>query len=337
MAAQAQAAAPAANARPVAQAQVAIEALSRAHAAVVGVRVTAAEGARSIATLGPQRQGSGVVIGADGLILTIGYLMLEAQTIEIITQDNKALPAVAVGYDIATGFGLVRPLLPLAGVQPVRLGSPQQLVPGEPLMASVGATADGESADVSMTRLVGQRAFTGSWEYHIDGALFTSPPVSAGSGNHSGAALFNQSGELQGIGSLLVMDAAGGSRRQPGNMFVPVDLLKPILSELQQSGSSSASHRPWLGLTSTDQGGRVQIVRVSEGSPAQTAGLQAGDVVLSVDDSKVTTLEAFYKKLWDRPTPVAPVKLTVLQGADIRTLMVTPTDRMQTLQKPSGI
>ena len=180
-----------------------LEAMNKANAAVVGIRVTAVADARSAETLGLNRTGSGVVIGTDGLVLTIGYLMLEAEQIEIVTQDNKTLPATAVAYDIATGFGLVRPLLPLRGVTPVRLGSLQDLKQGEPLMAATGATADGDDGDVSMTQLVSKRAFSGTWEYHIDTALFTSPPVTAGRGNHSGAPLFNQKGELVGTPSRL--------------------------------------------------------------------------------------------------------------------------------------
>ena len=128
-----------------------MDAMSKANAAVVGLRVTAVEGARSAETLGQRRRGSGVVIGPDGLVLTIGYLMLEAQQIEIVTQDNKIVPAVAVGYDVATGFGLVRPLLPMRGVKPVTFGSFQDLKPGEPLMAVTGATAGGEDVGVSMS------------------------------------------------------------------------------------------------------------------------------------------------------------------------------------------
>jgi serine protease Do len=202
---------------------------------VVGVKVLATEDARSAETLGLRRAGSGVLISQDGLILTIGYLMLEAEQIEIVTQDNRTLPARAVAYDLATGFGLLRPLLPLRGVAVAALGSSRDLQPGEPLMAVTGPQAD-DDGDVSMTRLVSRRAFSGSWEYHIESALFTSPPVLASGGNHSGAPLFNQRGELMGIGSLFVSDATGENRRLPGNMFVPVDLLRPILAELQRAG-----------------------------------------------------------------------------------------------------
>ncbi len=314
---------------PTPAVQLGVDALTKANAAVVGVQVTAIEGARSAETLGRQRLGSGVVIGPDGLILTIGYLMLEAQNIQVVTQDNKTLPARAVAYDLATGFGLIQPLLPLRGVSPVALGNPRDVQAGEAVMAASG----GAQGDVALTQLVSKRAFSGYWEYHIESALFTSPPIE----NHSGAPLFNRRGELLGIGSLFVMDAMGENRRLPGNMFVPVDLLKPILAELQQTGSTKLSRRPWLGLTSTEQGGRVQVVRVNKESPAQEAGMQPGDIVLAVDRTPVATLEAFYKKLWDRAGPEGEVQLTVMQGAEIKTLTIKPVDRMSTMAKPAGI
>jgi serine protease Do len=323
---------PAAPTAAALSAQETINALTKAQTAVVGVQVTAAEGARSAQTLGKQRSGSGVVIGADGLVVTIGYLILEADNIQITTQDKKTVPARAVAYDLATGFGLIRPVVPLRGIAPVALGGASDVKTGEPLIASTGASSD-EDADVNMTQLVSKRAFSGYWEYHIDSALFTSPPMQ----NHSGAPLFNQKGELLGIGSLFVMDAMGQNVRLPGNMFVPVDLLKPIMGEMLQTGSSKLSKRPWVGLTSAEQGGRVQIVRVNQDGPAQAAGLQPGDVVLAVDDAKVANLETFYKKIWDRATPEAEIKLTVLQGADLKTIVLKPVDRMSTMKKPSGI
>ena len=321
-------------------AQSIMDAMAKANAAVVGVRVKAVEGARSARTLGLNRSGSGVVIGNDGLILTIGYLMLEAEQIEVITQEGKALPAVAVGYDLASGFGLIKPLLPLRGVSPVVQGSQQSLKAGEPLMAatgSSGAGVNGGDGGVSLTRLVSQRAFSGAWEYHLDSALFTSPPVSSSGGNHSGAPLFNGKGELMGIGSLFVSDALGENNRVPGNMFVPIDLLKPILAEMQQLGSSTQSTRAWLGVTSSDQGGRIQVVRVAEGSPAEDAGIKPGTVVQAIDGVEVTTLEAFYKKLWASASPEQPLKLTVREGGEVKTIDITPQNRMLSLKKPAGI
>lgn len=308
--------------------QAMMQALARAAAAVVGVEVRAAEGARSAETLGRDRTGSGVVIGTDGLVLTIGYLVLEADRVQLTTQDGKTHPARLVAYDLATGFGLVQSLLPLRDVAAVPLGIAGGLSAGQPLLAITG----GEDGDVANVQLVARRPFSGYWEYHIDSALFTTPPIA----NHSGAALFNHRGELVGIGSLFVMSTLGGERRLPGNMFVPVDLLRPVLEEMRATGTTRASRRPWLGLSSTDQDGRVQIVRVNRDGPADLAGLQPGDVVLAVDGAKVETLEAFYKKLWEQPDPQGEIELTVLQGAEVRKLRLRAADRMQLLRKPGG-
>lgn len=314
-------------------AQETLDALSRANDAVVGLEIQAADGARSAESLGAQRVGSGVAIDGTGLILTIGYLILEADQVNVVTQDGRSFPSRVVAYDLATGFGLVRPLVPIRDLKPVPLGDLQRVRAGDLLMVATGAQSKGNDGEVAMTQLVSKRAFSGAWEYHIDAALFTSPPV----GNHSGAPLFNTRGELLGVGSLFVGDALGEGRRLPGNMFVPVELLKPILAELVREGSSRGSHRPWLGLNSSEQGGRVQVVRVNKEGPAQAAGLKPGDVVLAVDGSRVSTLEGFYKKLWDRARPDTRVELTVLQGAEIRTLTIQPVDRMDTLLKPAGI
>ena len=309
--------------------QAVIDALTRANAAVVGVEVTAAEGARSADILGRQRAGSGVVIGPDGLILTIGYLLLEADSIQVVTQDNRKLPARAVGYDVATGFGLLKPLFPLRGIQGVPLGRHEDAQPGQAFMLATG----GEDADVAVAQLVAKRPFSGYWEYHIEAALFTSPPVA----NHSGAALFNQRGELLGIGSLFVADTRGETPRLPGNMFVPVDLLKPILAEMQATGTSKQSRRPWLGVTSTEQAGKVQVVRVATDSPAEASGVEAGDVILAVDGARVGSLEEFYKRVWAHANPDDEINLTVLQGSDVKTLTVKAVDRMTTMVKPGGI
>jgi S1-C subfamily serine protease len=306
-----------------------LEALTRSMQAVVGLSVTATEGARSAESLGQRRSGSGIVIDADGLILTIGYLMVEADTIQLTTHDQRVLPARPVAYDLATGFGLVRSLLPLPGIHPVALGDPRATAVDSALLAVVG----GGNGGMGVTQLVSARPFSGYWEYHIENALFTSPPLR----NHSGAALFNERGELLGVGSLFVGDALDDGRGLPGNMFVPVDLLKPILAEMQQTGSTKVSHRPWLGLSSTERGGRVQILRVTRDSPAQAAGLAAGDVVLAIDGEKVSTLEAFYKRLWARTEPEGAVQLTVLKGSEVRQVTVQAVDRLKTMKRPAGI
>ena len=192
----------------------------------------------------------------------------------------------------------------------------------------------GESGGLSLARLVSRRAFSGYWEYHIDGALFTSPPRT----DHSGAGLFNANGELMGIGSLVVADALGpGKARLPGNMFVPVDLLKPILSEMRERGASRHSTRAWLGLTSVEQDGSVRVVRTSRDSPAEQAGLQPGDRIMSIDGTRVNGLEALYKTLWGSDRPQREVILEIQRGGEAQTLRLFSVDRMKTLSRPKGI
>ena len=240
------------------------------------------------------------------------------------------MPARSVAYDLATGFGLVRSLVPLRGTEPAVLGANAGASTGDKLLVGIGGIDGG----IGMTQLVSKRAFSGYWEYFIESALFTSPPAP----NHSGAGLFNLQGELLGIDSLYTNDAAGkGPRSLAGNVFVPVELLKPVLAEMQATGSTRASRRPWLGLSSGSLGGHLQVLRVTRESPAEAAGLRPGDVVLEIDGAKVATPEALYKQLWAHPEPDAEIELTVQQGEEVRKIRVRAIDRMQTLSKPEGI
>jgi serine protease Do len=305
------------------------QALARAHAAVVGIQVTVVDDARSAETLGLQRRGTGVVIGADGLVLTIGYLILEADHVDLVFEGGRKLPARVVAYDLATGFGLLQPLTPIK-VAPARLGNSTALTDDEALMIASG----GQGGGLSLARMVSRRAFSGYWEYHIEGALFTSPPRT----DHSGAGLFNTEGELMGIGSLVVADALGpGQPRLPGNMFVPVDLLKPILGELRERGASRQSTRAWLGLTSVEQEGSVRVVRTSRDSPAEQAGLQPGDRIVSIDGTPVSGLEGLYKALWGVDRPQREIVLQIQRDGQAQTLRLTSEDRMKTLSRPKGI
>ena len=303
-------------------------ALERAANAVVGLQVVAVEGARSASTLGKARQGSGVVIDDQGLVLTIGYLILEADQVQLLTDDNRRVPARVVAYDLATGFGLVRALAPLK-LEPVPIGRAKAVSDADALMIASG----GEAGALSAAKLVSRRGFAGYWEYQIDDALFTAPPRP----DHSGAGLFNDRGELVGIGSLIVNDAAGGSQRVPGNMFVPIDLLSPILTELITRGRSSLSDRAWMGINCVEMATRVRVVRVTEDSPADVAGLEVGDQILTLDGQTVTGLESLWKALWKGGASVRPVALQIERGGVLRDITVHTVDRAATLRRAEGV
>jgi len=304
------------------------KALERATNAVVGVQTLAVPDARSNNTLGRARQGSGVVIASDGLVLTIGYLILEADQVQIVQGNGRNLPARVVGYDLATGFGLLQPLAPLS-IAPAPLGSSRGVTSDDSLLVVSGEP----SAQLSAARMVSRRAFAGYWEYRIDDALFTSPPRT----DHSGAALFNPRGELVGIGSLVVNNALGSEGPMlPGNMFVPIDLLTPILTELRTKGASSASRRAWLGINGVEQGGQVRVARVSDDSPAEAAGVRVGDRITAIDGAPVATLDALWTKLWSGAAE-RDVSLEIVRGEQRQMLTVRTIDRNRQLKRATGI
>jgi S1-C subfamily serine protease len=305
------------------------QALGRASDAVVGVRALAVEDATSSDTLGRAREGSGVVIGSDDLVLTIGYLIVEADQVQLILDDGRQLPARVVAYDPATGFGLVQSLAPLR-LEPVPLGDAAHLQADEPVMIVSG----GEDGGISLARVVAQRPFSGFWEYHIDSALFTAPART----DHSGAALFNARGELLGVGALFVHNALGADGPQtPGNMFVPIDLLKPILSELRARGTSAQSRRAWIGANCVELNGAVRVVRVNEDSPASRGGLRPGDRILRIDGKEVGDLTSLWKGLWDGGQPERLVTLDIQRGDQPRRVTLHTIDRLSTLKRAQGI
>ena len=295
--------------------------------AVMRVRVRALPNARSAATLGIQREGSGVLV-REGYVATIGYLVIEAESIEVSDARGKSVPATLAAYDHSSGFGLLKLLAPLAG-KPLPLGKAAAAEREPALVAAYG----GEG--VSLVRVVSRRPFSGSWEYMLENAIFTHPPVM----NWSGAPLISARGELLGLGSLIVADADGSGAagtHSPGNMFVPAELLKSILEDLIARGKTAAPARPWLGVNTEELGGRLFFTRVSPDGPAEKAGLRAGDILVGVGGEEVASLAEFYRKVWARGAAGVDVPLRILQGAQVREVTVRSIDRTEYFQaKPS--
>ena len=289
--------------------------------AVVKLSIKAVPNARTAENLGAEREGTGVVFGEKGLILTIGYLILEAGSILVVAGDGRVYPASVVGYDHSTGFGVLR-----AGIdcRPFELGSSSELRE----LATVLVAAHGGAGGVSRSCVVSRRRFTGWWEYMIDGGIFTAPPRF----EHSGAALIDADGRLAGIGSLWVSDALEVGAAFPGNMFVPIDLLKPRLEDLLSTGRSREPARPWLGVYSEEIQGHVVVTRVLPESPAAKAGLARGDIILGVEGEAVGHQSEFYQRLWATGEAGAPVVLYVLHKRTVRQLTVRTMDRMEFLR-----
>ncbi|HEX2333529.1 MAG TPA: S1C family serine protease [Burkholderiales bacterium] len=287
--------------------------------AVVGVSAKIQANARSAETLGVQRQGTGVLV-RNGYALTIGYLVIEAESVQVTGADGRTLPATVAGYDHASGFALLR-IVGAMPAKPLPLGDSTALAERDPAMAVTAGARDSPS----LVYVVSRRPFSGSWEYLLDSAIYTYPPVM----DWSGAPLISAKGELLGVGSLIVPDAGGPGTQSPGNMFVPIDLLKPILDDLIAKGRRDAPARPWLGVNADEVRGRLFVGRVSPDGPAARAGLKSGDIILAVGSEEVTTLAEFYRKVWSRGSAGTAVPLKVLQGSRVRDVTVRSIDRIE--------
>ena len=285
--------------------------------AVVAVHAKSLPNARSADTLGSERRGSGALI-REGYVLTIGYLVIEAQSVQVTAPDGKVLPAAVAAYDHASGFALLRLLAPY-GARPLPLGDSAAVAEGDAALAVSALGAEGPA----LVRVVSRRPFSGSWEYQIDSAIYTYPPVS----EWSGAPLISAKGELVGMGSLIVRDADAPGADAPGNLFVPVEALKPVLDELIAQGKRKEPARPWLGMNTESVRGHLFVTRVSPEGPAERAGLRAGDIVIAVAGDPVSSLEELYRRVWAQGAAGADVALRVLQGAQVKDVEVRSIDR----------
>lgn len=271
--------------------------------AVVGVAAQIPETARSARSLGTERQGSGVVIGSDGLVLTVGYLILEASRVVVTTATGDEVEAKIVAYDYDTGFGLLRAKF-TERVRAIELASAKDLKHGDAVYVA-SRLAD---VDVTLATVVSRREFAGYWEYLLPDAIFTTPQYAA----FGGAPLLTPDGRLLGIGSLAVHNAAGENIHAPGNMFIPIDLLPPVLGDLLALGKRSGKERVWLGIwSSEDENGEVAVGGVQPDSPAAHAGLRRGDVIVKVEGRAVAGQADLYRKLWSAGERAPEIALTL--------------------------
>lgn len=298
--------------------------------AVVKIRSVISKEAHSAGTLGTEREGNGVVIDSKGHILTIGYLIIEAESIEVTPPEGKPVSATFVGYDHATGFGLLKTDIPL-NVKPMKMGQSAKVKEGEPVVI---AGYGGQEEAVQAVGVISRKEFTGYWEYIIEEALYTAPAFSS----YGGAALIDRNGLLVGIGSLLSQVVIPGFGTIPCNISVPIDLLPPILNDMITRGRSQKAPRPWLGINAEEAQGRVFITRVTPGGPAEKGGLKPGDLILTVKGREINGLSDFYRKIWALGNAGVEVPLAILQGIKVREITLRSSDRYQFLMlKPQKV
>jgi S1-C subfamily serine protease len=290
--------------------------------AIVKIRSHVPTEARTASTLGTEREGYGVVIDSKGDILTIGYLIVEAETIEVIGPRSEPVKAEFVGYDHETGFGLLRAEEPL-GIEPLKLGSSATLKAGDPILV----LGQGGPKNAGGAYVVRRMEFAAPWEYLLEDAIVTYPAYP----DYGGAALIGPEGRLLGIGSLLTSVSVPQIGSVSCNIFVPIDLLTPILRDLM-AGRPRKAPRPWLGINSEEAHGRVFVTQVTAGGPGEKAGLEKDDLIMTVKGEPVSGLADFYRKVWALGDAGVEVIMTVLRGARMHEIKVRSTDRNQFLQ-----
>ena len=297
--------------------------LERALSSVVGLHSIIPPDGFTAETLGVERAGNGVLID-DGLVLTIGYLITEAQTVWLHRDDGHAVEGHALGFDQETGFGLVqalgkvdRPTLPLGSSQAAEVG--ERVVIGG---------AGGRTRSLA-GRIAAKQEFAGYWEYVLDEAIFTSPAHP----NWGGTALISPKGELIGVGSLQLERAREG-KNEHLNMIVPIDLLTPVLDDLRKFGRVNKPARPWLGLYSTEVEDKIVAVGIAPKGPAARAELKTGDVILAVKGETVSTLAGFYRKVWALGQAGVEVPLTLYRDGVTFDVRVNSSDRQKFLKAP---
>ncbi len=299
--------------------------LEGAMMSVVAVTSHVPEEAFTAETLGTLRQGNGVVIREDGLILTIGYLITEAEDIWLRANDGRTFQGHVLAYDQETGFGLIQALAHL-DLPALPLGSSADARTGDPVIV---AGAGGREKSVA-ARIAAKQEFAGYWEYVLDEAIYTIPAHP----NWGGAAVINDKGELIGIGSLHIEQGEGSDQRGHLNMVVPIDLLKPIFDDLTTLGRRRAPPRPWLGVYASEVEDRVVVVGRSQRGPARKADLRNGDIIVAVAGQPISSLAAFYRRIKEQGEAGVEVPLTIHREGKTFELRVPSSDRARMFKAP---
>jgi len=289
---------------------------------IVSVRTRIPDDAMTAPMLGTERSGHGVVINDEGLVVTIGYVITEAESVWLVTNSGVTLQAHVVGYDQQSGFGLVQALGRL-DLAPMTLGNSSSVGLGQRMMVA----GCGGVEHCTRVLVSGVREFAGYWEYLLQRAFFTAPAHPF----WGGAALIGENGNLYGIGSLIVQAVDQDGEESAVNMIIPIDELTPILDELILYGRRNEPPRPWMGWFVQDTAGGPVVAGVVDSGPAAAAGIHSGDEIVSINDEVVADLASVYRAVWaagDAGTQInvawireGEQKQGFVQSADRNTLM----------------
>lgn len=291
---------------------------------VVKVRTSIPAAAFTADVLGTERIGSGVLINNSGLILTVGYLVTEAETVWLTTNLNQSIPGHVVAYDQSSGLGLVQALGSL-DIDASELDSSDLITVNDDIFfISYGGIEHSLCSKISRID-----EFAGYWEYLLEAAIYTSPPHP----QWGGAAVFNKKGHIIGIGSLFLQEIFEGQNLQ-GNLAIPTSILKSIMGDMLEFGRSSAPARPWLGMYAVESEKTLTVNSLARYGPAELAGVLQGDKVVGVGEESVSTLANFFRSVWTLGAAGVSVPININRNGNQLQLVINSIDRNDFLLKP---
>ena len=293
--------------------------------ALVSIKAYIPEDAMTASLLGTERTGHGVRIRDDGLIVTIGYLINEAEEIWVTTEDGLSSAAFVVGNDFRSGLALIKPTLPLPGPS-MPIAETDELKVGDAVVIVASTDSEPQTVDA---QVLARQEFAGRWEYLLEEAIFSAPPHPS----WSGAALTNLQGELCAIGSLVIQGFEVRGDQRTVNMSVPVQALAGAIDEICEHGRRLEPPRPWLGLLVHDEDDELTVVGVYRDCPADLAGLQPGDIIVRVGNHEVYGLGHFYRTMWSMGPAGTEIPITVLRDTTRHEFAVASVERMAHLRK----
>lgn len=299
--------------------------LEKSLRSVVGLRATVPPDAHSAERLGTERAGNGCVISSDGLVVTVGYLVTEAESTWLVSSDGRVIPADVVGRDTESGFALVQALEPL-DVDPLKLGRSAAISVGERVVVA-GAGGIEHAVDA---RVVAKQEFAGYWEYLLDEAFYTTPPHP----HWAGTALISGDGGLVGVGSLYVQQVTPGGTPIDVNMMIPIDLLPPIVDDLMRFGVVKRPSRPWIGMQAAEFGENLVVVGLTDNGPAEAADIRVGDVVTGVGGNRVESLGDLFRGMWGLGEAGITVPLKIFRNGELLEVDISSEDRARNYKSP---
>lgn len=265
----------------------------------------------SAAVLGEERMGSGVAVGPRH-VLTAHYLVLGASEVEVTGVDGRPRGVARTTLDHDSGLALLT--LEGAPLRPARLGVADAVTRGTPVFL---LTHDGDGVRKGAAGHVSSTGpFEAFWEYLLERAL-TTTAVNPGL---AGGPLFDGSGALVGVVSLGLAAAGRFS------LAIPIDLYAARREALEDGRPGADAQRAWAGIYPQGSSGSVVLSGVVPGGPAERAGLVPGDLILSVDGARVSSLTELYRAVWRRSAGET-LSFRILRDDALRVVEVAAGDR----------